>query len=148
MTVVICDTYSDLHKDVYGFRPRNVHFETQEEFDAEYERLCRQLEVVIKEERQAELKNQKELKRRIRSLMASHSIDALTALRWDFEAFGCDSGYGWDEYCYTLNIGYRFGYILKGRGILPNPSTSHRDWQERERSREDYLAEFGYDDGP
>jgi hypothetical protein len=33
------DIFSDLHKDVYGFRPRGVTFDTIEAFDAEFERL-------------------------------------------------------------------------------------------------------------
>lgn len=37
------DIFSDLHKDVYGFRPRGVTFESLEDFDAEYERLVGQL---------------------------------------------------------------------------------------------------------
>lgn len=34
------DIFSDLHKDVYGFRPRGLTFESLEAFDAEYERLA------------------------------------------------------------------------------------------------------------
>jgi hypothetical protein len=33
------DIFSDLHKDVYGFRPRYVRFDSLEAFDAEFERL-------------------------------------------------------------------------------------------------------------
>jgi len=33
------DIFSDLHKDVYGFRPRDVTFESLEAFDAEFDRL-------------------------------------------------------------------------------------------------------------
>ena len=33
------DIFSDLHKDVYGFRPRYVRFASVKDFDAEYERL-------------------------------------------------------------------------------------------------------------
>ena len=33
------DIFSDLHKDVYGFRPRGIEFVTIDEFDAEFERL-------------------------------------------------------------------------------------------------------------
>jgi hypothetical protein len=37
------DIYSDLHKDVYGFRPRGVTFASTEEFDADFERLVEML---------------------------------------------------------------------------------------------------------
>jgi hypothetical protein len=33
------DIFSDLHKDVYGFRPRGITFDSTEDFDAEFERL-------------------------------------------------------------------------------------------------------------
>ena len=39
------DIYSDLHKDVYGFRPRYVRFVSLEAFDAEFERLVKQLDI-------------------------------------------------------------------------------------------------------
>lgn len=39
------DIYSDLHKDVYGFRPRYVTFASTEEFDADFERLVKQLDI-------------------------------------------------------------------------------------------------------
>ena len=37
------DIYSDLHKDVYGFRPRGVTFASTEAFDADFERLVEML---------------------------------------------------------------------------------------------------------
>jgi hypothetical protein len=37
------DIYSDLHKDVYGFRPRGVTFASTDEFDADFERLVEML---------------------------------------------------------------------------------------------------------
>lgn len=45
------DIFSDLHKDVHGFRPRDVTFSSIEEFDAEYERLVAKLSVQIDEEK-------------------------------------------------------------------------------------------------
>jgi Holliday junction resolvasome RuvABC ATP-dependent DNA helicase subunit len=44
------DLYSDLHKDVYGFRPRDVTFASTEEFDADFDRLAKKLEKQIEEE--------------------------------------------------------------------------------------------------
>ena len=37
------DIYSDLHKDVYGFRPRGIEFVSIEEFDADFKRLVEKL---------------------------------------------------------------------------------------------------------
>ena len=42
--------YSDLHKDVYGFRPRDARFESVEAFDADFKYLCEKLDEQIKKE--------------------------------------------------------------------------------------------------
>jgi urocanate hydratase len=42
--------FSDLHKDVYGYRPRGITFTDMAEFDAEYARLQVQLEKNMAEE--------------------------------------------------------------------------------------------------
>jgi hypothetical protein len=44
------DLYSDLHKDVYGFRPRGVTFASTEEFDADFNRLSQKLDKQIGED--------------------------------------------------------------------------------------------------
>jgi len=44
------DIYSDLYKDVYGFRPRGVTFASTEEFDADFDRLCQKLDRQIQED--------------------------------------------------------------------------------------------------
>ena len=44
------DLYSDLHKDVYGFRPRGVTFASTEEFDADFDRLSQKLDKQIEED--------------------------------------------------------------------------------------------------
>ena len=51
------DIYSDLHKDVYGFRPRYVRFESTEEFNADFERLVKQLNVQETEEAEIQARN-------------------------------------------------------------------------------------------
>ena len=49
--------FSDLHKDVYGFRPRGVIFESLEDFDAEFERLVKQLNIQETEEAATQVRN-------------------------------------------------------------------------------------------
>jgi hypothetical protein len=119
MAVIIDATYSDLHKDVYGFRPRGVNFETQEEYDAEYERLVRQLDVVMEDERLAKIRAVKTVKDRLCGLMRDHGIDGLTALQWDYDAMGCDGWYGWEDYCYTTGIGFALDRKMFRLGIKP-----------------------------
>lgn len=50
-------TYSDLYKDVYGSRPRNVTFNSIEEFDQDYKYLVRQLNKQLEEERDQQTLN-------------------------------------------------------------------------------------------
>ena len=50
--------YSDLHKDAYGFRPRNnVYFENIEEFKEEIGYLSTQLEQIFEQERDRQAQN-------------------------------------------------------------------------------------------
>jgi hypothetical protein len=44
------DIFSDLHKDVYGFRPRGLTFDSTEDFDAEFERLAGRLSEQLDED--------------------------------------------------------------------------------------------------
>ena len=44
------DIYSDLHKDVYGFRPRGTTFESVEAFDADFKYLSDKLDKQIEKE--------------------------------------------------------------------------------------------------
>ena len=44
------DIFSDLHKDVYGFRPRYVTFDSVEDFDSRYTELCAELSMQIDED--------------------------------------------------------------------------------------------------
>ena len=51
------DIYSDLYKDVYGSRPRGVVFASTEEFDADFERLVKQLDIQETEEAEIQARN-------------------------------------------------------------------------------------------
>ncbi len=44
------DIYSDLYKDVYGFRPRGTTFESVEAFDADFKYLSDKLDKQIEQE--------------------------------------------------------------------------------------------------
>jgi len=104
--------WSDLHKDVYGFRPRG---EPPADLAAEFARLQAQLEINEAEERKARLRNQKALKARLRIMMRENRVDALTALRWDYEAL--DAYDDWGSYCFTADIGYALERYLDRREI-------------------------------
>lgn len=104
--------WSDLYKDVYGVRPRH---EAPADLDAEFARLQAELEVVMAEERQTEVRNQKALKARLRVMMTQNNVDALTALRWDYEAL--DAYDDWGSYCFISGIGHALERYLDRREI-------------------------------
>lgn len=43
-------TYSDLHKDVYGYRPRHEYFPSYQAYLDSYHYLARQLEIILEED--------------------------------------------------------------------------------------------------
>ena len=45
------DIFSDCYKDVHGFRPRNILFNSIEHFDECYTNLCAELSMHLEEER-------------------------------------------------------------------------------------------------
>ena len=108
-------TYSDIHKDVYGTRPRH---DTAEDWNSEsflesaIADLVVQLGEVVKQEKEdqkqaiARFEDQIERMRRRR-------IDRATALGWVHDAEGTD---GDNEYlCYKLGLPY--GYFVKFSNI-------------------------------
>jgi hypothetical protein len=64
-------TFSDLFKDVYGYRPRGTlaQFNTIEEFDAEYERLSNRLSIQLDEEAERQARNFSEFVARVQDTM-------------------------------------------------------------------------------
>ena len=80
-------TFSDLHKDVYGFRPRGVTFASVEAFEAEYTRLVELLSDVVKNEQKEAADALVNYNLRITGIMADFNVDHETAIRWDMQAF-------------------------------------------------------------
>ena len=65
--------WSDLHKDVYGFRPRfNRRFESVESYRAEMGRLSEELEHRMRLDRAREYRRMRNILAEIRSLMKEH----------------------------------------------------------------------------
>lgn len=84
--------FSDLHKDVYGFRPRNHRFydECDEEKQKIWDDLISQLEANMKHEKIAEEKAVAEFKERIEQAQLWGARDYFDALRW---ITGCETFY-------------------------------------------------------
>lgn len=97
---------SDFYKDAYGFRPRGHYKEwwTQEEIDAEYDRLS----AICEENRVEEEHRQKialtEFEDTIKETIANGAADRQTAIRWLIEAEGLDIRSSQDvEYFFWVN---------------------------------------------
>jgi hypothetical protein len=108
------DIFSDLHKDVYGYRPRGVIFDSIEDFDATYERLVHKLEMQLAVEKHEKAIRWSEFLDRIdtiKQLVAN--TDTLRACEILCDAEGIDaeerSFYGWESLEWKL--GLQFGSI-------------------------------------
>jgi hypothetical protein len=103
--------YSDLHKDVYGFRPRSISFASVEEFDAEYKYLLKLLDQKIIEEREEKAAALDAFLQRIEDTQdLIIGCDTLRAINIIADAEGVTSEdlqfYGWGYLEYTLGIKY------------------------------------------
>jgi len=96
-------TYSDLHKDVYGFRSRRASHVSKEEYDALLRELDRVSEARASEEKEAI----DQFEKLIADTIAMGAADRETAIRWlksTDEWFENDPSYF--EYHYHLPYGY------------------------------------------
>ena len=82
------DIFSDLHKDVYGFRPRYVTFESLEAFDAEYERLVAQLSEQMDEDKIRQDANMDKFAQRVMETMELCNCDQRRAVEIIADAEG------------------------------------------------------------
>ncbi len=113
--------WSDLHKDVYGIRPRGRN-PSREELPAEFERLSALLTEVMAEERQAQRDRQKQLKHYVRLCMTM-GMTGRAALEEAFRLSDADPMYGWEQFCFTRGIGYALDRYLTRHGVkTPGPA--------------------------
>jgi hypothetical protein len=103
------DIFSDLHKDVYGFRPRGLTFESLEAFDAEYERLVAQLSDQLDEEKIRQDANMVKFAQRVMDTMKLCNCDQRRAVEIIADAEGELEDYefyGPERLEYTFNLKY------------------------------------------
>lgn len=103
------DIFSDLHKDVYGFRPRSVTFESLEAFDAEYERLVAQLSDQLDEDKIRQDANMVKFAQRVMETMVICNCDQRRAVEIIADAEGELEDYkfyGPERLEYTFNLKY------------------------------------------
>jgi hypothetical protein len=81
------DIFSDLYKDVYGFRPRYVRFASIEEFDARYTELC-SVSMQLDEDRIRQAANMEKFADRVRETMELCNCDQRRAVEIIADAEG------------------------------------------------------------
>jgi len=94
--------YSDLHKDVYGYRPRGMTGWTLQDFQNAIEELQPKLKVVMAEEAAAVI----ELESRIATLIKMGASNRDAAIRWIADAEECTGDMGF--LCYKLGVPYGY----------------------------------------
>ena len=104
--------FSDLFKDVYGYRPTGTlaQFNTIEEFDAEYERLSVKLDKLLDEERVIELHNFSEFVARVEDTMqlvlGTDRVRAIEIIADAEDELDNMKFYGYERLEWTLNLKY------------------------------------------
>jgi hypothetical protein len=103
---------SDLHKELYGFRPSQSTWArwsemTDAALTAEYEEMIVDNDRKIDADRAAEKVVIAQYEARIAKMMADFSIDRATAIRWDIQAVGDEEEverYGMSHYAWELGL--------------------------------------------
>lgn len=112
MSYTYCDdTYSDLYKDVYGFRPRGSAWTSwismsEGEKQAEWDRLVARLDDVIHEQEEAYILAAKKFEKLVTETIQSGAGDRETALRWIMDASDCDGDWEFLSFHHHLPYGY------------------------------------------
>jgi hypothetical protein len=113
------ELFSDLHKDVYGFRPRGHWFydanTTDQERQEEWDYLCNRLNEQIVEDNARKAQALRDLHTRVAELRAAGAEDDHQALKWIVQSLNpsqSDLWYGGEWVCYELGLGYDCGYMF------------------------------------
>jgi hypothetical protein len=107
------DVFSDLYKDVNGFRPRGHEFYAPETTDERRQEIwdfyCEQLDREMTAEREREGRATTDFEDRVAGLLAVGAGDRETAIRWLMDAEDVDGDVGYFEY----KLGLPAGYLMK-----------------------------------
>lgn len=107
------DIISDLHKDAYGFRPRQDFWvwwdnASDDEKQAEWDSLLAALERAVKEEREQEERAIAKFETLVATTIATGAGDRETALRWIMDGSRCGRDGDWDFLCYEYGLPYGY----------------------------------------
>lgn len=113
------ELFSDLHKDVYGFRPRGHWFydanTTDQERQEEWDYLCKRLGEQIDEENVRKAEALANLHKQVGELRAAGAESDKQALKWIVQSLNpslSDLWYGGEWVCYKLGLGFDCGYMF------------------------------------
>lgn len=113
--------FSDLHKDAYGYRPRNHEYYTADDQRKQQiwdDTICDlNLEMAATERRYNEAIEQFE--NNLISLINCGAGDRNTAIRWFVDSLGLtefDRSYGASYICFELGIPYSMGQVFVDAG--------------------------------
>lgn len=97
--------YSDAHKDAYGFRASPMNFETQEDLEADFSRMCDQIAENIEVEKCAADLSWNKFTGRIETMVKEGTApNTATAVRWMVEAEDVHGDIGF--FCYLNGLAY------------------------------------------
>lgn len=105
------ETWYDLYKDVYGFRPRSIDTSnwTLDRFNAEMDQLVTELKQVEQEEAMRKELDINRFELRIQALMQHGARNREMAIRWLDEAYETNGNTEYLEW----NLGLPYGYLTK-----------------------------------
>ena len=113
------DLWSDLHKDVYGFRPSAIFMKNLLAFDDEtkqnlWDALCEQLEENTKAEQSAEVVAVEKFKARIQDVIELGAGNRTNALLWmtsteTFYSAQCVEHFVWEQGILFTDYGKQLG---------------------------------------
>jgi len=106
------DIYSDLYKDVYGFRPTCAMFESIESFDEDYKFLVQRLSEQLDEDKIRQDANIEKFADRVSETMQLCNCDQKRAVEIIADAEGEADGYKWyGPSCLEFHFDLRYGSI-------------------------------------
>lgn len=89
------DIFSDCYKDVHGFRPRYMRFNSVEHFDECYTNLCAELSMHLEADRVRQIANLEKFADRVRETMVLCNCDSNRAIEIIADAEGELEEYKW-----------------------------------------------------
>ena len=105
--------FSDLHKDAFGFRPRNHRFyntfTTDEQKQEDWDYVCKCLDAEIERADLAEIQCDIEFEQRIKNCIEYGADDRETAICWIFQSDkDFDQGFGFGYVQWKLGVSEKY----------------------------------------